>query len=206
MEGGHAKRAVQERQKRLTGKHEEDIGRMKFLPSLARLQDGILRVFVSLKRVENLFQNHSPPLPVRVRGGANTCIVGATWCDMFGRRKSEWQSLKLRRVQAMLAADTDFLTFKQHKTSRTYGTLAKWVSPGARQALKSHIRLPREPHVDTFLCTRDGRDRRCGHSFGTEDLQQAPPAQRPRAADSKPHAEVLPQDHHKNDRNRRKVE
>ena len=143
LEGGHAKRAVPERQKRLAGKHEEDTGRMKGLQSVARLQDGVLRVYVSLKRVESLFQNHSPPLPVRVRG-----------CDMFGPpgRKSEWQPLKLRSVQPMLAADTDFLTFKQHKTSRTYGTLAKWVSPGARQAFKCHLRLPRELHVDTFLC------------------------------------------------------
>ena len=152
LEGGYAKRAAAERQKRLAEKQEEDLGRIRGLPSVTRLQDGVLRGYVSLKRIESLFQNHSPPLPVRVQGEANACIVGAIWCDMFGGRKSEWQSLKLRSVQAMLEADTDFLTFKQHKTSRTYGTLAKWVSPGARQAFACYLRLPRALHVDTFLC------------------------------------------------------
>ena len=90
-------------------------------------------------------------LPRDVQGLATSCLVGAIWLDGFGGRKMEWETMKGEEVDKMLSEGKDFLVCPEHKTSHTYGSLAKWLSPGVRAAVELYRQLPRRPEVDTFL-------------------------------------------------------
>ena len=90
-------------------------------------------------------------LPKNVQGLANACLVGSLWLDMLRGRKSEFQSIKGRDVDDMLSQGTDYLVCPDHKNSKTYGSMAKWLTPGARRAVELYRQVPRRPEVQTFL-------------------------------------------------------
>ena len=104
-----------------------------------------------LKGISERFGGSTKPLPRNIQGVANACIVGAIWLDGFGGRKYEWEVMSLDHVLAQLSADLDYLLCPEHKTSRIYGTLAKWMSPGLLQAVRCYLTLPRPDGVKTFL-------------------------------------------------------
>ena len=51
----------------------------------------------------------------------------------------------------MLSQGTDYLVCPDHKNSKTYGSMAKWLTPGARRAVELYRQVPRRPEVQTFL-------------------------------------------------------
>ena len=70
---------------------------------------------------------------------------------MLRGRKSEFQSIKGRDVDDMLSQGTDYLVCPDHKNSKTHGSMAKWLTPGARRAVELYRQVPRRPEVQTFL-------------------------------------------------------
>ena len=63
----------------------------------------------------------------------------------------EWELMSFKSVVDALNAGDNFLVCSDHKTSPTYGDLAKYLSPGLVEALKCYASLPRRPGVDKFL-------------------------------------------------------
>ena len=50
-----------------------------------------------------------------------------------------------------LAAGKDFFVCKKHKTWKTYGDLAKKLTPGLLAALQAYDKLPRPAECDMFF-------------------------------------------------------
>ena len=153
LEGGYMKRWKLVKEDKIQQKYDDDRETIKTLPSPAKLKAAVEQGFVDLLaiRTEAAHQNPALPLPRRTQGMANACVVGAFWLDMFGGRKKEIEDMTLAQVDKMFDEGKDFLVCSKHKTSRTYGSLAKWLSPGVRAAFDIYRKLPRDPAVKTFL-------------------------------------------------------
>ena len=151
LQGGYAKRLSIAKAKKVIAKVKEDTKTINRLPPVSDMRAAVEQGYRILKGISERYCNCFEALPRNVQGAANACLVGAIWLGGFGGRKYEWEVMTLEHVVAQLASDIDFLPCPEHKTSRTYGTLAKWLPPGALQAVRCYVGLPRPPGVETFL-------------------------------------------------------
>jgi hypothetical protein len=151
LTGGYRKRASAAREKKLAAKQAEDGDRIKKLPAVHVRRAAVEKAYFILSSLDQMYGKTNEPLPRETRAMANACLVGAIWLDSFGGRKAEWEGMTASHVQAMLADGHDYLLCPVHKTSRTYGSIAKWLSPGLRCAVASYLRLPRHAGVELFL-------------------------------------------------------
>jgi hypothetical protein len=152
LQGGYHKRWMAAKDKKVIAKNREDLDRIKALPPVAVLRGAVEKGYLDLAAIHKEYaHDQCTPLPRNVQGLANASMVGAFWLDMFGGRKSEVENTSLAEVDRMLAEGRDYLVCPEHKTSRTYGSLAKWLTPGVLQAVKVYRELPRRPGVKTFL-------------------------------------------------------
>ena len=151
LEGGYRKRHQAEKSKRTIAKNLEDIERLKKLPTITEMRDGVQRGYSVLQSIALTYSEAEGALPKDVQAEANACLVGGIWLDMFGGRKLEWETMTLSHVQSMLDRGLDCLTCVEHNTSRTYGTLAKWLSPGVRCAFECYSKLPRPSGAASLL-------------------------------------------------------
>ena len=90
------------------------------------------------------------------QGTANAAVVGIIFCNGFGGRKLEWESMLASHVTEQLNAGRDHLVCPEHKTSHVYGDLAKWIAPGTIEALKVYLKFPRRSKIATLLVPCDG--------------------------------------------------
>lgn len=177
LEGGLRKKVVLVRHKKIIQKQQEDIVRMKGLPSVQVMQQAVFKAYRVLKLIGERADSWQGQLPMKVRGLANSCLVGAIWLDGFGGRKMEWENLSYTQVDGMDKASEDFLLMDEHKTSRTYGTLAKWLSPGVLAAVKCYKGLPRPEGANLFFipacsATQKVDIPKCLQSFANRFLPQ----------------------------------
>ena len=105
--------------------------------------------------LQAIFEHHSDnPLPSSVRGHANAVIAGAIAYDTFCGRKLEWEIAEYEYVRECLTEGLDYIVCEKHKTCATYGSLAKYLSPGLQQALWVYGSLHRPEWCNTYLVPR----------------------------------------------------
>jgi hypothetical protein len=126
LESGYTKELKFSRGK-IIAKTHKDLKRISNLPSPQQLTYAVQKGFLALKSIGEQYSNIGTPLPSKTQGVANACIVGAIWCSTFGGRKMEWENMNLSQVNQMFENGVDFLICDEHKTSKTYGALAKWL-------------------------------------------------------------------------------
>jgi hypothetical protein len=151
LEGGYRKRSAAIKDRNVLAKQQEDLSRIRKLPTVQQLKEGVANGFTILKLISRTYAGHSGRLPARVQGLANCCLIGSVWLNMFGGRKMEWETLSLKQVQHIFQDDIDYIVVMNHKTAATYGSLAKWLPPGVRDAFACYMRLPRPDDVTTFF-------------------------------------------------------
>ena len=115
-------------------KMQEDSLRVKRLPTPSDLNAAVREAFEVVKSIRSFYQDKDT-MPARARGAVNTATFGAIWCGGFGGRKEEWETLPRFHVVEQLAAGRDWLVVANHKTASTYGSIAKWLSPGVVECL-----------------------------------------------------------------------
>ena len=84
-------------------------------------------------------------------GLANAAMAGGIAFDTFSGRKMEWEILDHSYVDGVLAANGDHLVCSAHKTSKTYGSIAKLLTPGLFEAFQCYNRLHRPADCTRFL-------------------------------------------------------
>lgn len=151
LTGGYRKRLAIARDRKLAAKQIEDTNRIKRLPPNEVRRAAVEKAYYILHTLEKMYGDTQEPLPKETRAMANACLSGAIWLDTFGGRKAEWEAMLAAHVAEMLQQGHDYLLCPEHKTSRTYGTMAKWLSPGLRCAVACYLRLPRPADVEAFL-------------------------------------------------------
>jgi hypothetical protein len=82
-------------------------------------------------------------LPPKARGLANAIISGCWHYDTYLGRKWEIEHALFETTCKALDEGQDYIKCRQHKTSKTYGDIVKYLSPGLVQALQLYRSLPR---------------------------------------------------------------
>lgn len=129
----------------------KDTAAMKALPSVAEMQRAVTKGFAYMRAIACRFAGTPDPLSPQIQGHVNACLIGGMYLSMFAGRNGEWERLPLKTIQDMIAAGEDFFLTEDHKTARTYGSIAKWFTPGMMSAVKAYLSLPRRPDIKTFL-------------------------------------------------------
>jgi len=142
--------------KNVRDKYLEDLERLKNLPPIDTMRQAVEHAFAILKAIHKKYAGTTEPLPAAVQAMANACMVACIWLDMFGGRKMEWERMLADLISVMLSSELDFVMVRDHKTSRTYGTIAKWFTPGTRAAAACYMDFPRPASVKTFLVPAHG--------------------------------------------------
>ena len=111
--------------------------------------DHALNGYKTLKAIEKKFGGDR--LPKGVRGVANACMAGGIAFDAFSGRKMEWEILHHLYVTTQLQNGSVSMICDRHKTAKTYGSIAKLLTPGLCEAFACYARLHRPEWCETFL-------------------------------------------------------
>lgn len=147
---GYTKRCNEQSELSLAAKARRDLQSFKKMPKVPRLQAAVKDAYCTLKIIADKFK-HDETLPRWARGAANVAVVGAISFDTFAGRKGEWERAEYHYLCEVLSSDQRFIVCKEHKTAKTYGDLAKKLTPGLFDALCMYSRLPRPDACRTFL-------------------------------------------------------
>ena len=150
MKAGHSKRCAVHKESSMAQKARDDLRSIKNMPHVDRLKQGVLDGYMTLKLIVKKFEGQSH-IPRLARGAANAAISGGIHFDTFGGRKWEWEHADYAYICSVLDSDQRYIICQQHKTSKTYGDLAKKLTPGLYEALCNYRRLPRPDMCTTFL-------------------------------------------------------
>ena len=143
FKGGCKKRCSEQETRNIRTKRAVDLASLKNLHSLPVLQQAVKTAYLTMASIEKKYTG-APNLPKKVRGLANACLAGAIGLDTFAGRKGEWEKLTYEYVMKMLwRTDCETLICREHKTSKIYGDLAKYISHGLKQCMLCYGRLPR---------------------------------------------------------------
>ena len=87
-----------------------------------------------------------PALTLKAHVEANAIIAAGIYLDTFGGRKMEWENALYSHVKTRMDNGNDFIVCSEHKTAKTYGDLAKYVSPMNKKKWEA---LVAEAHMET---------------------------------------------------------
>ena len=135
-----------------------DLKKMKNLPPVETLQAAVKRAYMILRKLELTWAGKSS-IPPSARALANSCLAFGILFDTFMGRSMEWELLPCKHLDEQLSQGLDYILCTKHKTSRTYGDLAKYLSPGLVEALKSYRSLPRSSCEGNLLLPAKGGDK-----------------------------------------------
>ena len=122
-------------------------------------KEAVVKAMIVLKFIHATYSK-ATRMPNHIIAEATTCIVGILALNGYFGRKLEWEILTFEHVKEQFDQCLDFIICSVHKTSTTYGDLAKWFAPGSVIAAMRYMQLPRSPHVLTFFCPAFASTRR----------------------------------------------
>eukprot|EP00971_Amphidinium_carterae_P348694 6490631-Amphidinium_carterae.1 len=155
LKGGSRKKYEDERAHRVHMKSMTDLKSIKGLAPRDVLKGAVFNAFKDIASIcrTNCFHHlnwtyKGLHLPSNVRGHLNTALAGCLYLDSFAGRKMEWEMLHLAHVEArpcleQISAGKDYIVCDHHKTSKVYGSLAKWLTPGLVSAFSAVLELAR---------------------------------------------------------------
>jgi hypothetical protein len=118
-----------------------DASRLDQFPSSEEAKEAVLKAMVSLASLSHETIG-KPQLSFNEKLNATTAMVGIIHYNSFAGRSGEWQSMTRKHVEEQIALGKDYLLCPKHKTSDTYGTLAKYVPAGSMKAMAVYMGLP----------------------------------------------------------------
>ena len=156
LKRGVRKRCAEERERRSRLKFHRDNDAIKNLPAVKDMQKCLKDGYIRMRILSNEFAD-KPSLTAGAQMEANSIIAAGIYLDTFGGRSMEWEIALYDHVKDMMDKGNDFIVCSEHKTSMTYGDLAKYISPGLHACFRCYMDLPRPNDCDTFLVPVDKR-------------------------------------------------
>ena len=156
LKRGVRKRCTEERDRRSRLKFHRDNDAIKNLPAVKDMQKCLKDGYIRMRILSKEFAD-KPSLTAGAQMEANSIIAAGIYLDTFGGRSMEWEIALYAHVKDMMDKGNDFIVCSEHKTSKTYGDLAKYVSPGLQACFRCYMDLPRPTDCDTFLVPVDKR-------------------------------------------------
>lgn len=150
MKGGLRKKCVEQKRKFSREKMCEDRAAIKNFPIVQDMRKCLKEAYICLRIMSKQFAG-KPALSKAARGEANGIVAAAIYLDTFGGRKLEWELAGHDYIKGQLDKGMDYIVCSHHKTAKTYGDLAKYLSPGLQECFKCYLELPRPNECPTFL-------------------------------------------------------
>ena len=122
-------------------KQEEDL---KIIQAMKYpvLQEAVHKAYCFLRTLAAKLNGR--PLSAKARGLSNACLAGAVAFDTFSGRKMEHEVLDYEYACSMLWPEIQgHIICPKHKTSSTYGSLCKVVTPGLGMAMRTYASMHR---------------------------------------------------------------
>jgi len=151
LSAGWKKKCTRAERARAGKKRDDDRARLKKIPSITEMQKAIEKAYITMKALADHYKHATCSMSKQDRILANAIMAGAMLLDTFMGRKKEWEILDAEYVKQVLDMCQDFIECKDHKTHRTYGDIAKWLSPGLMECMRAYMAMPRPGGVTTFL-------------------------------------------------------
>ena len=141
------------KQKKLSSMYKKirDAERLLNFPAAATIKEEVKQSMKRLYAIQKHAQDQElEELPDDLRLEALTEVVGIIFYNAFGGRIGEWRHMKKAHVQAQKAKGANHLLCRDHKTSATYGAVAKHIPGGSWEAFEIFMSLPGKK-TDLFL-------------------------------------------------------
>ena len=145
---GYTKSCADSREVSYQRKAYEDLKKLKKI-DIASMQAAVVKGYKVLCKIWVEYGDR--PLPKNIRGLANACLAGGIAWDTFPGRKQTWEDLLWEYVTDSLKNGQDFLLTSQHKTSKTYGSIAKYLTPSLKISFKIYAMLHHPEYCKTFI-------------------------------------------------------
>ena len=141
---GQSIRKIADREKWAT-----DAARLEKFPSSKELKKGVAKAMDELACISKMSAGQED-LSKNLQQAALTAVVFVVYYNSFAGRSGEWEAMLRQHVADQLDKGENHLVSDKHKTSDTYGRLAKYVPPGSWEAFQAYISLPGKK-TDLFL-------------------------------------------------------
>ena len=143
LKSGHMQRCKEFKEKGYAAKAQKDLFVLKNFPSIKEVvQPAVRRGYCILRAMAEKYAN-CLELPPQARTLANAIVTGAWEYDTFMGRKWEIEHVLFTTIDDAINNGAEYILCSQHKTSRTYGDIIKYLTPGLIQALIAYRSLPR---------------------------------------------------------------
>ena len=113
------------------------------------MKPAVEAAFLVLKKLGETYHGQES-MPPKALALANTVVCGAWQYNTFMGRKWEVENCLASDMQKVLEEHSKYLICRQHKTSKTYGDIVKYLTPGLFEALWVYWKLPK-PASKYFL-------------------------------------------------------
>jgi hypothetical protein len=120
LQGGYAKRSTQQKSDRLKQRRVEDMQKIKDMPEVGVLKDGVRRAMNTLMHISTMHRQ-SDKLDAKTRTEANACMTGIIFLNGYAGRCGEWSRLSYEHFESQMNRNLNYILCSTHKTSHQYG-------------------------------------------------------------------------------------
>ena len=133
-------------------KRSRDAGRMSYYPSIDEIKTEVRKAMGRLWVIQQycIAEGLLVDMPFALRVQAACALVGIVFFNAFAGRAGEWAIMLADYVKEQAAAGSTLLLCSTHKTSTTYGSIAKYIPAGSMEAFRIYLSLPGK-HSDRFV-------------------------------------------------------
>jgi hypothetical protein len=142
LKAGNLARCKEFKRQSIDRKLEVDRALLKKFPTVKVLQEAIRKAYMALRLVVDKTKEQGFTTKSQ-RGLMNQVMAGGYHFDTFGGRKWEVEHAYYTYMAKLIADKNECMVCRQHKTSKTYGDLAKLLTPGLMGALSCYNEAPR---------------------------------------------------------------
>jgi hypothetical protein len=150
-------RAHDAKKRQSMDKQAVDGSRLDDLPPIAECKAAVRQAMCDLATISEKAAATST-ITVREKFLANAALAGIIVYGTFAGRSGEWHLMDRVKVQSKMENGDDKLICGKHKTAKYYGSIAKWVPPGLRQAIVVYCNLPCKTSSKLFEPARESGD------------------------------------------------
>ena len=155
LKSGHLKRCNEFKEKAFKARAKDDHYVLKNWPSIENeVKPAVNNALMILKAIGDKYIGQ-PSMPNNVLALANTCVGGVWEYNTFMGRVWEIVHCLAEDMGLVIEKLLEYLLCKEHKTSKTYGDLVKYLTPGLLEALIVYNKLPK-PNSKYFLVPVSG--------------------------------------------------
>ena len=150
LKGGIRKKCIMQSEKKLRAKAKADEKAIDLLPPPEVLHAAVSNGYKCLIKIHGMYHDKAT-MPPLVRAKATTCVAGGAALDTYMGRMMEWTLAEAEYVLRILATDQEYLECEEHKTSKYYGDVYKWLSSPLKKAMILYSQLPKATACTKFF-------------------------------------------------------